>query len=113
MRDFVRSIQDKLRPGCELLPHDAAEYRLNLAALLGSCLQEILDADIAYNRVLLQHLDGSEAASRAKIRAECTPKFQRRQEARNTKELVVEMSRALNKFLDSQRDEMRLGGYQR
>ena len=113
MRDLVRGIQDKLRPGCDLSPTEASEYRLNLSALLGNCLQEILDADIAYNRVLLMYLDGSEAASRAKIRAECSPEFQRRQEARNTKELVVEMSRALNKFLDSQREEMRLGGYQR
>ena len=104
----MRQIQAELRPGSDLTPHDAAEYRLHLSALLGSCLQEILEADMAYNRVLLQHLDGSEAASRAKIRAECTPEFQRRQEARNTKELVVEMSRALNKFLDGQREDMRL-----
>ena len=69
MRDFVRSIQDKLRPGSDLTPGQASEYRLHLSALLGNCLQEILDADLAYNRVLLTHLDGSEAANRAKIRA--------------------------------------------
>ena len=104
----MRSIQDKLRPGSDLAPADAREYRLNLSSLLGNCLQEILDADIAYNRVLLTHLDGSEAASRAKIRAETTPEFIRRQEARNTEKLVVEMSRALNKFIDSQTAEMHL-----
>ena len=58
--------------------------------------------------MLLDHLEGSEAANRAKIRAETTPEFARKQEARDTKELVQEMVRALKYYLRSLEEEMRL-----
>ena len=52
---------------------------------------EIRAADAAYASVLLVCLDSEERANRAKIRAEITPEFQRRQEARDTKDLLREL----------------------
>ena len=49
-----------------------------------------------------------EAANRAKIRAEITPEYARKREARDTKELVVELVRSLKYFLRCKEDEVRL-----
>ncbi len=65
-------------------------------------------ADMAFATVLLQHLNGEEAANRAKIRAETTPEYLRKREARDTKELVTELIRSLKYMLRSQAEEMRL-----
>ena len=107
VRGMVRQCQREiLEP--DLGPERAREILVMLTSLYGNTLDEIRDADAAYNAVLLQHLDSSEKANRAKIRAESTPEFQRRQEARDTKELVIEMTRSLKYYLRSQEEEMRL-----
>ncbi len=104
---MVRDIQREIgRP--ELPPDRAAELLLKLTAIVGNCNDEIREADHAYSLVLLQFLDSDEAANRAKIRAETSLPFMRKREARDTKELVVEMARSLKYFLKSQEEEMRL-----
>lgn len=107
VREMVRKIQGELRQG-GLEPDTAREHLITLTALMGNCLQEIREADAAYAIVLLAHLDSSEKANRAKIRAETSPEFQRKQEARDTKTLVEEMVRALKYYLRSLEEEMRL-----
>lgn len=104
---MVGRIQRELRTGA-LEPDAAREYLITLSALLGNCLQEIREADAAYAEVLLAHLESSEKANRAKIRAETSPEFARKQEARDTRTLVEEMTRALKYYLRSQEEEMRL-----
>ncbi len=107
IRDIVRDIQREIgRP--ELPPDRAAELLLKLTAIVGNCNDEIREADHAYSLVLLQFLDADEAANRAKIRAETSLPFMRKREARDTKELVIEMARSLKYFLKSQEEEMRL-----
>lgn len=107
MRERVRSIQAELAKGA-LEPDAAREHLIQLTALLGNCLQEIREADAAYAHVLLSHLDSSEKANRAKIRAETTHEYRRKQEARDTRTLVEEMARSLKYYLRSQEEEMRL-----
>lgn len=103
----MRQIQAELREG-DLQPSVAREHLLTLSALHGNCLEEILQADAAYNYILLKHLDANEAANRAKIRAQTSPEYTRAQEARNTRTLVEEMTRSLKYFLRSQEEELRL-----
>lgn len=107
VRDLVRHIQAELFKG-DLDPLRARELLIQSTALLGNCLQEIREADAVYARVLLAHLDSTEAASRAKIRAETSPEYQRKQEARDTKELLQESARSLKYYLRSLSDEMQL-----
>ena len=107
VRDMVRRIQGELRVGA-LEPDQAREHLIALTALLGNCLQEIREADADYAHVLLAHLESSEKANRAKIRAEISPEYQRKQEARDTRELVQEMARSLKYYLRSQEEELRL-----
>ncbi len=82
----------------------------HLSALLGNCNDEIRKADASYAEVLLRFLESEDAANRAKVRAECSPEFQRKREARDTKELVIEMVRSLKYLLRSVEEEMRLAG---
>ena len=107
VRDLVRKVQAELFKG-DLDPSRARELLIQSTALLGNCLQEIREADALYAIVLLGHLDSTEAASRAKIRAETSPEHLRKQEARDTRELLQESVRSLKYYLRSQEEEMRL-----
>jgi hypothetical protein len=109
VRSLIKSAQREIGAG-ELLPQRAAELLGQLTALMGNVNDEIRDADMEYATVLLRHLEGEEAANRAKIRAETTPEYQRKREARDAKELVVELIRSLKYVLKAQTEEMRLGG---
>lgn len=108
VRGIVRLIQVEVRDQADLQPDRAAELVTKLSALIGNCNDEIRTADAKYAAVLLAHLEAEEAASRAKIRAETTPAYQRKREARDTKELAVELTRSLKYFLRSKEEEMRL-----
>lgn len=108
VRALIRSIQTEVRETADLQPDRAAELLNRLTALVGNVNDEVREADAAYAVVLLEHLESEEAANRAKIRAETTDAFKRKREARDTKELCVELARSLKYFLRSKSDEMRL-----
>ena len=108
VRDLVRSMQQEVRDTADLLPGRAAEILMKLTALMGNCNDEIREADHAYSVVLLQFLDADEAANRARIRAETSLQFIRKREARDIKELVIELVRSLKYFLKAKEEEMRL-----
>lgn len=107
VRHLVRGIQREVRTG-DLLPERAAELLMQATALLGNVADEIREADMAYAHVLLRELETNAKANRARIRAECSTEFQRRQEARDVKELVVEICRSLKYFLRVKEEELRL-----
>lgn len=104
---MIAAIQAEMRSG-EVAPVRARELLIELTALSGNCSTEMRAADAAYNAVLLAHLDGTEAANRAKIRAAATPEYQRMREAKDTWALVVEMIRSLKTVIKSVEEEMRL-----
>ncbi len=108
VREMVSAVQAEVRDTADLLPDRAAWLLLRLTSILGNCADEIRAADHAYAVVLLRFLEADEAANRAKIRAETSLEYLRKQEARNTKELVVELARSLKYFLKTKEEEMRL-----
>lgn len=107
VRDLVKALQVEARTQ-ELLPTRAAQMLVELTSLLGNTSEEIRQADHAYATVLLQHLDSEEAANRAKIRAETSPEYLRKREARDTRELVIELVRSLKYYVRLCEEEMRL-----
>lgn len=107
VRALVHAMQTEIRDQ-ELTPARSCELLAKLTALIGNCNDELRHADLAYKPVLLRHLEGTEAANRARIRAECSPEYARCREAKDTRELVVEMVRSLKKLIAAQQDEMRL-----
>lgn len=107
VREMIGAFQREIRDS-DLQPDRAAELLVKLAALMGNVNDEIRLADHAYAVVLLRFLEADEAANRAKIRAETSTEYLRRQEARSTKELVVELVRSLKYLLKAKEEEMRL-----
>ncbi len=108
VRGLVREIQVEVRSAIDLQPDRASELLTRLSALIGNCNDEIREADAAYAVALLALLESEEAANRAKIRAETTPEYQRKREARDTKELATELIRSLKYFMRAKSDEMRM-----
>ena len=108
VRGYIKEIQVEIRESADLQPDRAAELLNRLSSLIGNCNDEIREADAAFAVVLLKHLESEEAANRAKIRAETTPEFQRKREARDTRDLAVELMRSLKYFLKVKTEEMRM-----
>lgn len=107
VRELIGSIQREVRD-TDLQPDRAAQLLVKLTALMGNTNDEIRLADHAYAVVLLRFLEADKAANRAKIRAETSTEYLRRQEARATKELVIELVRSLKYLLKAKEEEMRL-----
>jgi hypothetical protein len=107
VREMVSSIAKEMRES-DLQPARAADLLAKATALLGNCNAEIREAEFLYAQVLLGHLNADGPANRARIRAETTPEYQRKQEARDTKELVTERVRSLKYILRAAEEEMRL-----
>jgi hypothetical protein len=107
---MIHEIQVEVRES-DLQPDRAAELLNRLSALLGNVNQEIREADMAYAICLLRCLEAEERANRAKILAETTPEYMRKREARDTKELALEMCRSLKYYLRAKEEELRLASH--
>lgn len=112
VRELVKGYQREVQQTADLQPDRAADILMQLTSLLGNCADEIRDADSEYGVTLLHFLDTEKKANRARIRAEISPEFRRKQEARDTKELVVEMARSLKYFLRAKSEELQLSRHQ-
>jgi hypothetical protein len=108
VRDHVKAIQTEMRSCVDITPDRASEMLNQATALLGNCNDELRAADQAYKQILLHCLRTAEKANRAKIEAETSPQYARWQEARDVKDLTVEMIRSLKVFIRSKQEEMRL-----
>lgn len=111
VRDLVAGMQREIRD-TDLSRERACTLLAKLSALIGNCNDEIREADAEYAVVLLQYLDTEDKANRARIRAETSPEFQRKRQARDTRELVIELVRSLKYLIRSMSEEMRLSGNQ-
>ena len=111
VRGMVAIAQTEIRDTPDLGPERARVLLAHLSALIGNCNDEIRMADAAYAVVLLTAMRSEDAANRAKVAAECSPEYARKREARDTKELVIELVRSMKYLLNSYSEEMRLGGH--
>jgi hypothetical protein len=109
VRELVRAMQKELL-STDLQPETARTIMLRATSLMGNCLEELRDADIAFNDVLLKHLDGEKVANRARVRAETTEEYRRAREAKDTLTLVTKMGSNLKTYLSSLDTEIRMAG---
>lgn len=107
VRERVKTIQTELRSG-DVVPARARELLMTLTSLLGNCQVELSRTDAAYTVVLARELAVDQKATHAKIRAELSPEYHARQEARDVHTLVVELMRSLKTILRSIEVEMGL-----
>lgn len=107
VRERIRVMQVQLRDG-GVTPQMARESLVMLTALFGNVNEELREADLFYKTVLLAAYQTEETANRAKIRAETSQEYLRAREAKDTRDLVVEMIRSCKVYLRSLDEEMRL-----
>ena len=111
VRGLVAEAQEEIRD-TDLSPERVRVLLARLSALIGNINDEIRQADAAYAAVLLRCLETSDKANHARIKAECSPEYQRKREARDTKELNLELYRAMKHWLKSYSDEIHMSGGQ-
>lgn len=109
---MVAEVQVEIRQKPDLAPDRAAELLNLLASLTGNINEEILKRDWDYNVVLLRYLDSEEKANRAKIRAETSPEYKAKMEARNTQALATEIIRSLKHYLRIKTEEFQQARFQ-
>jgi hypothetical protein len=107
VRLMLHAAQVEIRRG-DLTPGRASDLLAELTSLLSTVLEEIREAKVAYNLVLLGHLDAEKKANRAKIRAETTAEYARAKEAEDTLTVMQELIRSLKIILRAMTEEMRL-----
>ena len=107
VRELVKQYQREIQ-ATTLDADRAAVLLTKLTALLGPCNDEIREADALYAQKLLFCLDDYKSAGKARIAAETSPEFARKAEARDYKELVLELARSLKYFLRSRSEESAL-----
>jgi hypothetical protein len=112
VRELVKGYQREVQQTADLMPDRAAELLMQLSSLLGNCADEIREADAEYAVTLLHFLDTEKKANRARIRAEISPEYRRKQEARDTKDLVIELTRSLKYYLKAKQDEYAMSRHQ-
>lgn len=110
-RELIKERQVEVRSQ-DLQPGRAAEILNELSSLIGTINDRIRECDVAYNQILLKTLQNSEKANHAKIQAETTPEYVWKREARDTKEVAIEMIRSLKYFLKAKEDEYKVSKYQ-
>lgn len=110
IRDRIRVIQVALRDTA-ITADVARESDVLLTALLGNVNDELRAADVDYKRHLLACYGVEKTANRARLVAETGPQYERYLEAKQTRELVVEMIRSCRAFGRSLSEEMRLGSH--
>lgn len=106
VRGMVGEIQRELLE--PVLPSRACELLSQLSSLFASCTEELREAEMAYNHVLLECYQTEETANRAKIRAETSPEYARKRVAHDTNKIILQMISSLKTILKSQQEEMRL-----
>jgi len=107
IREMIIKYQNEISNENDLTPDRASEILVKLSALLGNIADEITRTEVAYNRVLLEKLNSETKANRAKILAETTSEYEEKLNARNTKEVAIELIRSLKYFLKAKEDEYR------
>ncbi len=103
IRDYIHEIQKEVKD-TDLQPERAAELLTKLAALIGNVNDEIRKRDIAYQYKLLEMLAGKSVAA-AKIHAQTSDEYVLMREARDMKELALELIRSLKYFLKAKQEE--------
>jgi len=98
VRERVRDIQTEVRDSV-IGPERARVLLSMLAGLLGHCFEAVRLADADYAAVLLGFLESGERVHLSRMRAELTPAYQRKREAKDTRDLVVELMRSLKYLL--------------
>ena len=106
LREMIEEI--RVEAGTEnLQPPRGADLLRTLTSLLGNLNARIRETDMAYKKKLLTCYAQEEKANRVKIIAETTQEYLDMREAKDLKELSVEIIRSLKYYLNCWSEELR------
>ena len=106
IRDMIEEI--RVESGTEnLQPPRGANLLRTVTSLLGNLNARIRETDMTYKKKLLQCFSQEKKANRSKIIAETTQEYMDMREARDLKELAIEISRSLKYFLRCWEEELK------
>ena len=108
LRAQIDAIQVQALSG-NLTPVTASLAALEASALLGNCLEEVRETEVAFHRLLLGYLDAGEPLNRAQIRAKTSAEYQRLREAQNLHAMLLEVYRGLKGYARAAGEEAALG----
>jgi hypothetical protein len=108
VRDMVKAAQVEIRDTEDMSAHRAAELLNHLSALIGNINDVIRKADAEYAIVRAMCIERSGKVNLGEAQAEITPEYQRKREARDTKELAQGLISALKYTIKSEHEAMRL-----
>lgn len=107
IRERIDAVSRQLLERAAMTPTLAMESEVTLSALLANVMQEAREAELAYKPVLLKCMDGTKAANRARIEAECTQEYARLLEAKHYEKVVQQSLTTCRSFLRSFDQERR------
>src|SRR5262245_42646960 len=107
VRDLVTRFEREARDP-DISPARVNAIHVALSSLLGPINAEVRGAQMDYNRVLLNLRGQVKSAADARMQADVTEEYERLEQAKGTRDAVMEMIRSLRKASDALRDEMRM-----
>jgi DNA-binding protein H-NS len=110
VRDLIHAAQKEMRQG-NVAPVRLCDLLNTLTALIGNVNDELREAELDYKRVLLSYRQTSKSAVEARMFAETQDEYGRYREAKDTKELALEMVYTLKTVSKATQEEMKLNGY--
>ena len=108
IREIVKEIQSEILKVEDLTPDRASELLVQLSSIYGNILDEIRRTEAIYLNVLRLAYENEAKANRAKIIAMNDPSYGFWQEAKNTKELTLEMIRGLKYYIKGREEEWKI-----
>lgn len=112
IRELIRKRRQEIRATPDMLPDKAASLLMEMSALMGNCNDAILIADSNYAQKLVQLMSESKSVAEAKMKAEASPEWVSKYEARAMKEECLETVRSLKYYLKAKSDEYQVSGNQ-
>ena len=105
--ELVESYQTRVFKG-NLPGQEAAEILLELSALLGNINHEIRERQQKYIQAYRELLNMESTVARARIISMATPEWLSLQEAKDEKEVTLELIRSLKFYLRNLKDELEI-----
>ena len=111
IRETIQDYQNEII-NTDLLPERASIILTEISAIYGNILDRMKDTEMAYNKILLTHLETEKTANRASIKARITQEYSDMKDAANTEKVCLQMIRSLGKFLKVKESEISTLKYQ-
>ncbi len=110
VREIIKEIQIEVG-NPDMTPARASEILNILSSLLGNVNDNISAKQMIYNQVLLKKSDELKTVAKARLVAEASPFYSELLDAKNLRELVIEMMRSMKYFLKAKEQEFREARY--